>query len=114
MRQIIFILSMLLVFTGIVDAKVKRQATKKKAQTVSSLKEPTSPLVTESELKGRAKELYQKAVDGDANAQYELASCFLLDDGTHNYQDGFYWAKKSADKNHPGGAYCLGFVMRMG
>lgn len=114
MRQIILILSLLLFFTGTVDAKVKQKATKKRTQTVADQKEPTSPQVTEAQLKGIAKEFYKKAVAGDADAQFELASCFIDGGAKLNYHDGFYWAKRSAEQNHPGGAYYMGFCYSNG
>ncbi len=60
-------------------------------------------------LEGKALELYSKAEDGDASAQYELAECYIEGIGCKiNPQEAFKWYKKAADQGEVRALFNLG------
>lgn len=63
----------------------------------------------ESEMNGMALEYYQKAKNGDAIAQYELAKCYYIGhDVSKSNVKAMEWAKKSAEQGCPQGSQLVG------
>lgn len=64
---------------------------------------------------GKALSSYQLACNGDAEAQYQLASCYHSGYGVEeNDSLAFVWAKKSAEQDYPAGLYFLAYCYETG
>ena len=64
--------------------------------------------VQASTMYGKALASYLLAQEGDAEAQYQLASCYHSGYGVEeNDSLAFVWAKKSAEQDYPAGLYFL-------
>ncbi len=67
------------------------------------------------QFKGKAKEYYILAQRGDAEAQYQLASCYHHGYGAEeNDSLAFVWAEKSAAQHYPAGLYYLAYCYETG
>ena len=64
---------------------------------------------------GKALDSYLLARCGDAEAQYQLASCYHSGYGVEeNDSLAFVWAKKSAEQDYPAGLYFLAYCYETG
>ena len=64
---------------------------------------------------GKALASYLLALEGDAEAQYQLASCYHSGYGVEeNDSLAFVWAKKSAEQDYPAGLYFLAYCYETG
>ena len=64
---------------------------------------------------GKALNSYLLARCGDAEAQYQLASCYHSGYGVEeNDSLAFVWAKKSAEQDYPAGLYFLAYCYETG
>lgn len=90
------------------NSKETQSQPKEKPQTQTQTQtQPESE--SDPNLTGKALEYYQKAKNGDAIAQYELANCYYgTGCGYCDYKKAMEWAKKSASQGCPQGSLLVG------
>jgi hypothetical protein len=70
-------------------------------------------LPSKEDISGWALKWYNKALNGDPRAQFEMAECYIWGMGTKkNYNHAIYWAKKLAQQYHPLGLLFLYLWLR--
>ncbi len=99
MKKILFLIAFLMLLSGCSDD----------LKEIVDIGIPTETEVPLDSLTGRARKYFVKAQAGDADAQYELAYCFIRGKygAKYNKGDACYWAHKAAKQNHPGGTYLV-------
>ncbi|MBQ6647668.1 MAG: sel1 repeat family protein, partial [Muribaculaceae bacterium] len=75
----------------------------------------TSPECNNLNLKGKAREYYLKAIEGDAEAQLCLGDCYYEGDGMEkDYTQAVFWYFKAAEQGNVDAAYNLGVSYSLG
>lgn len=114
MKKFLLLLACVMLFTTNVDAQRKSNSSRR-SSTTKTTKSKTNKQAGTPTILSYADKWKDKAKAGDANAQFELASCYYSNIGVKNdYAEAMKWALRAAEQGQPEAMELVGRMYQEG